>query len=93
MGAPGKRGAASIPVKAIVSTALDATTAGMVEALTPYPLGTAGPHLNTASTLSSQWGPPQFLFGVLSLLSSVTRPGHHVRAIDNIPAAGSIIGS
>ncbi|MFU8795733.1 MAG: transposase, partial [Dehalococcoidia bacterium] len=46
------------PAEVFVSTPLEATNAGMVESLTPYPLGIAVPHLNTAPTLSSQWGPP-----------------------------------
>ena len=47
------------PAEVFILTPLEATNTDMVESLTPYPLGTAGPHLNTAPTLSSQWGPPQ----------------------------------
>jgi len=46
------------PAEVFISTPLDATNVGMVESLTPYPLGTAGPNLNTAPILSKQWGPP-----------------------------------
>jgi putative transposase len=46
------------PAEVFVSIPLEDANAGMVEYLTPYPLGTAVPHLNTAPTLSNQWGPP-----------------------------------
>ena len=47
------------PAEVFISTPLEATNVGMVESLIPCPLGTAVPNLNTAPTLSSQWGPPQ----------------------------------
>ena len=46
------------PAEAFVSTPTEDANAGIVESLTPYHLGTAVPHLNTAPTLSCEWGPP-----------------------------------
>jgi len=47
------------PAEAFVSPPMEDADAGMVESLIPYLSGTAGLHLNTAPTLSSQWGPPK----------------------------------
>ena len=47
------------PAELFISISSEAISENMVESLTSYPLGTAVPHLNTAPTLSSQWGPPQ----------------------------------
>ena len=47
------------PAEVFVSTPMKDTSSGMVESLIPYHSGTAGLHLYTAPTLSSQWGPPQ----------------------------------
>jgi len=47
------------PAEVFVSTPIEDTNVDMVESLTPCLSATAGRHLNTAPTLSNQWGPPQ----------------------------------
>jgi putative transposase len=46
------------PAEVFVSTPVEATNGGMVESLTPDPLGISGPTLNNAPVLSNYWGPP-----------------------------------